>query len=485
MSETTAAPASPLMTRPSCLKRGPGWVLFIVALIGTFSASYPNGCMGVLMPTIAKELNIGTDLIVLVNIAYSLICGVLTLPFGRLGDRIGYQKMFIAGQIVLLVSDLLCTFLSTNFVLLIVFRSFVGVGSAMVLSVVQAMLAQAFPGMRGRMMGLYSLSVSYSGAFSGLISSGIFAAFDTWRASLLFSAVFNVIAIVLGIVFLGEFLNKPTKGDRVGTVLLMLTLSSLLIALNARTVSIPVPIMIGLGVVFLVSLYFFIKVENKAEAPLLDFRLLKNKSFTLGFLGCLIGYAVSSGVNGALPFYIQNVKGQTPTINSLCTIGFSLGLGTFGPFTGGWCDKKGPYKFLVAAMLVQCVAIFGYLILGISTPLWVLIAAVIIYGIGGGLYYAPCTSMVMGSVPSNSGGVASGMMSTARNLGGGIGATIFSLCVNLTKDTSKPFDNYVAGQTIDCGIMFGLTIVATILMIVLYMRCGRNAKGDIQRPEAE
>ena len=482
MSETIS---NPLKQRPSCLKRGPGWVLFIVALIGTFSASYPNGCMNVLMPTISKDLNIGTDLIVLINIAYSLICGVLTLPFGRLGDRIGYQKMFIIGQCVLLVSDVLCTYLSTNFVQLIVFRSFVGVGSAMVLSVVQAMLAQAFPGMRGRMMGLYSMSVSYTGAFSPLISSGIFSAFSDWRASLLFSVVFNAAALVLGIVFLGKFQNKPTKGDSLGTVMLMLTLSSLLIALNARTVSIPVPVMIGLGVVFLVSLYFFIKAENKAEAPLLDFKLLKNKSFTLGFLGCLIGYAVSSGVNTALPFFIQDIKGQTPTICSLCTMGFSLVMGTFGPFTGGWCDKKGPYKFLVAAMLVQCVAIFGYFILGISTPLWVVVASVILYGIGGGLYYAPCTSMVMGSVPANSGGVASGMMSTARNLGGGIGATVFSLCISLTKDPSKPFDNYIVGQKIDCGIMLVLTIVATVLMIVLYMSCGRNAKGDIQRPEAE
>lgn len=480
MSET----ANPLKQRPSCLKRGPGWVLFIVALIGTFSASYPNGCMGVLMPTIAKELNIGTDLIVLINIAYSLICGVLTLPFGRLGDRIGYQKMFMVGQCVLLVSDLLCALLSSNFVLLIVFRSFVGVGSAMVLSVVQAMLAQAFPGMRGRMMGLYSLSVSYSGAFSGLISSGIFAAFETWRASVLLSAVVNVVAIVLGILFLGEFQNKPTKGDRLGTVLLMLTLSSLLIALNARTVSIPVPVMIGLGVVFIISLLFFIKAENKADAPLLDFRLLKNKNFTLGFLGCLLGYTVSTGVNTAMPFYIQTILGKSPTVNSLCTMAFPLIMGTFGPFIGGWCDKKGPYKFLCVAMLVQCLAILGYCILGAGSPLIILIIAVALYGIGGGLYYAPCTSMVMGSVPSNAGGVASGMMSTARNLGGGIGATIFSLCINFTKNTSVPFDNYMQGQHIDCYIMFGLTILATVLMFVL-KRSAANVQGDIQRPEAE
>jgi len=476
--------ANPLKTRPSCLKRGPGWVLFIVALIGTFSASYPNGCMNVLMPTVAADLKIGTDLIVLINIAYSLICGVLTLPFGRLGDRIGYQKMFMIGQIVLLVSDLLCTFLSMNFGLLILFRSFVGVGSAMVLSVVQAMLAQAFPGMRGRMMGLYSMSVSYTGAFSPLISSGIFSAFSNWRASLLFSVVFNVAAIVLGLLFLGTFQNKPTKGDRLGTLMLMLTLSSLLIALNARTVSIPLPIMIGLIIVFFVSLYFFTKVENKAEAPLLDFKLLKNKNFTLGFLGCLLGYTVSTGVNTAMPFYIQTVLGRSPTVNSLCTMAFPLIMGTFGPFIGGWCDKKGPYKFLCIAMLVQCLAIFGYCVLGIGTPLIVLIISVVLYGIGGGLYYAPCTSMVMGSVPSNSGGVASGMMSTARNLGGGIGATIFSLCINLTKNTETEFDNYMQGQHIVCYIMFGFTILATVLMFVL-KRSAANVKGDIQRPEAE
>ena len=76
-----------------------------------------------------------------------------------------------------------------------------------------------------------------------------------------------------------------------------------------------------------------------------------------------------------------------------------------------------------------------------------------LYGIGGGLFYAPITSMVMGSVPPHSGGVASGMMSTSRNLGAGIGITVFSLAVGLTANPSMPFDNYIAGQRIDCIIM--------------------------------
>ena len=269
-----------LRTRPACLKRGPGWVLFLIALIGTFSASYPLGSLNVLLPTVARDLNIDTGLIVLVNIAYSLVCGVLTLPFGRWGDRIGYQKLFILGQAVLLVRGALSTCLSLGFVLLVVWRCMIAVGAAMVLSVVQAMLAQAFPGIRGRMMGLYSMSISYTGAFSPLISGAISDLFRDWHASLAVGLFFSLAALLLGLIFLGEFQCKPSKSDRLGTVLLMLTLSSLLLELNARTITISVPVRIALGLVFVISLFFFIRVENRVSAPLLDFGLLKNKNFT-------------------------------------------------------------------------------------------------------------------------------------------------------------------------------------------------------------
>ena len=51
-----------------CLKRGPGWLIFAIGLIGTFSASYPHGCLNVLLPSISLELGVDTSLIVIVNI---------------------------------------------------------------------------------------------------------------------------------------------------------------------------------------------------------------------------------------------------------------------------------------------------------------------------------------------------------------------------------------------------------------------------------
>ena len=462
--------------RPACLKRGPNWVLFLITLIGTFSASYPQGSLNVLLPSIAKDLSIDTSLIVMVNIAYSLICGVLTLPFGRWGDRIGYQKMFLMGQIVLLVGGALSTALSLNFVLLVLFRCVIGAGAAMVLSVVQAMLAQAFPGIRGRMMGLYSMSISYTGAFSPLISGGVADSFGDWHYALAFGIIFSAAALILGLIFLGQFSCKPTKADRLGTVMLMLTLSSLLLALNARTITIPVPVMIALLAVFAGALCFFIRTENRAEAPLLDFRLLKNKNFSLGFLGCLLGYTVSSGCTTALPFFIQDIKLQTATVCSLCTMAFQIAMGTLGPFSGGWCDKKGPYRFMLAAQIIQTCAVIGYSTLGENSPLVQVVLCVFLYGVGGGLFYAPITSMVMGSVPANSGGVASGMMSTARNLGSGIGATVFSLCVSLAANPELPHNNYIAGQRTDFLIMAALNFVNIILMLVLYLNFGRKKK---------
>lgn len=450
-------------------------MMFVIALVGTFSAFYPHGAINVLLPVIAKDLAIDTSLIVIINIAYSLVSGVLTLPFGRLGDRIGYQKLFLVGQVILIVSTVLCALFSLNFGMLVAFRSLIAVGAAMVQSVVQAMLAQAYPNSRGRMMGLYSMSVSYSGTFAPLVSGALNDTLN-WRVAMSFGLVFSVVALVLGLLCLGKFQCKPTRSDRAGTVLLVITLSSLMVALNARTITIPTYLMIALLAVFVISLVCFARVENRAEAPLLDLRLLKNKQFGIGFVGCLLGYVVSTGCNQALPFFIQNIKFETATVSSLCTMGFSLVMGTLGPFTGSWCDKKGPYKFMLAAMCIQAVSVVGYCALNESSPLFLVVACVVIYGLGGGLFYAPITSMVMGSVPANSGGVASGMMSTARNLGGGIGATVFSLVVGLMARSEAPFNNYIAGQRVTMFIMLALNVLNIILMLVLYLTFGRKSK---------
>lgn len=470
MEETSAK-----LSGPACLRRGPGWLTFVIALAGTFSAFYPHGALNVLLPVIAKELVIDTDLIVVINIFYSLISGVLTLPFGRLGDRIGYQKLFLWGQGVLVAVTALTTVFARDFISLVLFRSALAVGAAMVQSVVQAMLSQAYPGMRGRMMGLYSMAVSYSGAFSPLIS-GALSVVVGWRLALAFGGVFSILALVLGLLFLGEFVCKPTRSDRLGTALLVITLGTLMVALNARTITIPTYLMISLLAVFAVSLFFFIRVENRAEAPLLDFKLLKNKQFALGFVGCLLGYLVSSGTNTALPFFVQDVKFQTATVSSLCTMGFSFMMGTLGPFTGGWCDRKGPFRYMLAAMVIQALAVLGYCTLTENSPLALVIICVVIYGIGGGLFYAPVTSMVMGSVPASSGGVASGMMSTARNLGSGIGITIFSIVVGMTARGDVAFNNYIVGQRIDMFIMLGLNVLNIVIMAVLYMTFGRQKK---------
>ena len=478
MQQPPANEQSPL-SGGSCIRRGPTWIIFAIALIGSFSAGYPHGAINVLLPTIAADLSIDTSLIVIVSIAYSLVSGVLTLPFGRLGDRIGYQKLFIMGQAVLLAANLLSGFLAVSLIPLVLLRALLAVGAAMVQSVVQAMLAQAYPNSRGRMMGIYSMSVSYSGAFSPFISGAVSDA-SSWRMALMFGGIFSAAALILGIVFLGKFQCRPTRSDRLGTALLVITLSSLLMAFNARTITITTPVMIALLAVFAVALILFIRVENRAEAPLLDFRLLRDKRFALGFVGCLLGYIVSTGTNQALPFFIQNIKGQTATVSSLCTMGFTLVMGTLGPFTGGWCDKKGPFRYMLAAQCIQTAAVVGYATLNEGSPLAFVVACVVIYGLGGGLFYAPITSMVMGSVPPSSGGLASGMMNTARNLGAGIGASIFSLVVGIVAANSSAAltanQVYVNGQRAVMFIMLALNVLNIILMLTLYLTFGRKKK---------
>ena len=130
------------------------WVLLAVISIGTLSSTLDGGSTAVTYPAVARALDTDTSTVLWITVAFWVTGVGLLLPMGWLGDVAGRRRVFALGSALFALGILLSS-MSTNIWQLIAFRCFQGVGSAMLLSNLNALITANFPAHdRGKALGV-------------------------------------------------------------------------------------------------------------------------------------------------------------------------------------------------------------------------------------------------------------------------------------------------------------------------------------------
>lgn len=136
------------------------WRVLAVVGLGAFLSTLNITIVNVALPSIAEDLSVGIADVQLVVLGYLLALGTLLLAFGRLGDIVGYKRVYVWGLAVFGVASLLCG-LAGSVWALAGFRVLQGVGSGMVQAIGPALLVRAFPAEeRGKAQGLFAISIA-------------------------------------------------------------------------------------------------------------------------------------------------------------------------------------------------------------------------------------------------------------------------------------------------------------------------------------
>ena len=460
-----------------------GAFLLVIVGLGTLATSFANGSTNIALPILREYFDITVSQSTIITISFSLVGAILTLPLGRIGDLIGYKKMYVGGIIANIIGTVLTGVFARTMVMFIVFRAIMALGNSMVMSVTQALLQRSFPPeKRGQIMGINSAMLSATGLISPLLGGLILDNYN-WMAVYYATIPVAVIVLILVLIFMEDFKGTKIRIDYGGALLLVVFLSSLMLVLNGRVLKFNTTIMIVLGVICLIGLLLFILRERKCSFPLIDLKIFKYKKFALGNVAFFVGYATSGILGTSLTYYINYTRGYTSTITSLFVMIHGFMMALMASFTGTLSDKIGPLKLSVAGAFFQMAGLFGYAFAAPTSSDVFLVIMLFVYGFGSGLFYAPTTSMVMGAIPVEMGGVASGTMSTMRNIGGGIGTTFFSLMVagyaarHSGMGIGEAESYVIALHTIliICGAAF---FVAMCLMIYLLINDTRKKKAD-------
>ncbi len=410
------------------------WILSALAF-GTYMGTLDGSITNIALPAIASDLKLPSVASASwVTLAYLLTSGSLFLLFGRLGEYVGTKRIYNMGLIVFTIGSVLCG-LAPSFLPLVIFRVIQGVGSAMIVAVGPAILTTAFPAnQRGRALGLNSAIVS-AGLASGPTIGGFLLQYLDWRSIFWINLPIGLVGLIWAMRILPVGERKPARVfDVLGAALLALGLLCILLATtegatwgwrSAET--------IGSYVVGTLFFAAFIVRQLKLPDPLLDLRLFRERSFSAGNSGTLFSFAALAIVTFLTPFFLVETQGRGSQVAGLALTAMPIGIAAAAPLAGILSDRFGARILGVAGMLLMTGGTIYLSTLDIAAGLTSVVIGLFVCGAGNGMFQAPNTSLVMGSVRRDKLGTASGMIASMRTLGFVFGIAIAGAVVAATR----------------------------------------------------
>ena len=385
-------------------------------IMGPIDASIVN----VVLPTITAYFAVDISTAQWVPMIYLLIISSLLLFYGRLGDIIGYKKIYLIGIVGFIIGSTMCS-LAPSIYWLIAFRAMQGIFAGMMMSVPYAIIVATFPPEeRGRALGINAISMAVGLAIGPLLG-GFVTALWGWRFAFLINVPIGILGFICGFHIVPEFGGQPAKVDILGAVTAFIFLFFILffvnrfqsVGINYATIT-----MLIIGVLSFVG---FIFVESRSAQPMLNLALFKNLTFSFANLSALLNFMSQYVMVFVTPFYLQKVLKYPANRVGLVMAFFPLATMTVAPLSGYLSDKIGTKALAALGTGICALSLFLMSGLKVSSTSTDVILRLVLFGIGTGIFQSPNNSAVMGSSPKSHLGVASGILGIMRNVGMSLG----------------------------------------------------------------
>lgn len=408
--------------------------VLIVVMITSFITPFTGNAINIAIPAIAKEFHSTPVMLNMVVASYIIASAAFLLPFGRLGDIIGRRKVFIIGTVFFAITSFLCA-IAFSLQTLILFRILQGVASAMIFGTSIAILTFfAPPQERGKLIGL-SVSATYLGLSLGPVLGGVMTSYLSWRVIFYFNCLLGLFVAILTLLKVpGEPITAQNETfDIIGSVLCAAGIVSILYGISSLTsVSWAKYILLVGLVLFLI----FIRYEISLKYPLIKIGLFtRNVPFAFSNLAALINYAATFASTYMMSLYLQTVMGYSPETAGLILLAQPIIMAILSPYAGKLSDRKQPRIVASWGMGLTTIGLFVFIFLSKSTSMGIVIANLMLIGLGFALFSSPNTKAVMSSVDKSFYGVASSTLATMRLVGQAISMTIVTLITTLFMGT--------------------------------------------------
>lgn len=418
------------------------WVALSNTTLGTLIATVNASIVLISLPAIFNGIHLeplqpgNVSYLLWMLMGYMLIMAVLVVALGRLGDMWGRVRIYNAGFLIFTVTSVVLSLDPLHggpgALWLIGWRVVQAVGGAMLMANSAAIITDAFPArQRGMALGV-NMVAGIAGSFIGLVLGGLLAEWD-WRSVFWVNVPIGLAGTVWAYRSLHDAgLRRPARIDWWGNVTFAVGLTALLAAITygiqpygGHTMGWTNPsVLAGLTGGVAVLIVFWL-VETRSDDPMFPLRLFHNAAFAGGNAATLLGSIARGGLQFMLIIWLQGIwlplhgyeYANTPLWAGIYLVPLTVGFLIAGPVAGYLSDRFGARPFAVSGFIVMAASFAGLLVLptDFGYPLFAFL--VLLNGLGGGLFAAPNTSIIMSNVPPEARGAASGMRATFQNAG--------------------------------------------------------------------
>jgi MFS family permease len=473
------------------------WVALSNTTLGVLIATIDSSIVIISLPAIFR--GIGLDPLAPGNIGYllwmilgyMLVSAALVVALGRLGDMFGRVRMYNLGFAVFACASVALSLDPLRggggALWLIGFRIVQAVGGSMLTANSAAILTDAFPArQRGMALGINQIT-ALAGMFLGLLAGGLLATID-WRAVFWVSVPIGILGTVWSYRSLRETgTRRPGRIDWVGNVTFSAGAGALLVAITygiqpygGHSTGWTSPWVLGglgAGVLMLVA---FCIAETRIAEPMFQLGLFRIRAFAAGNLAALLTSVARGGLQFMLIIWLQGIWlplhgydfERTPLWSGILMLPLTAGFLIAGPVSGYLSDRFGARLFSTTGLMLVAAAFVGLLLVPLDFSYPEFAALLLVSGIGQGMFSSPNTSAIMGSVPPDQRGVASGMRATFQNSGTALSVGLsFSLMISgLAGSLPHALSTGLQGQGLPggtAGQVAGLPPVSTLFATFL------------------
>jgi EmrB/QacA subfamily drug resistance transporter len=384
-----------------------------------------NSSLNVALPSLSRDLGATESQLQWVVASYSLVFAGLLFTTGALGDRFGRKGALQLGLATFFVAAAFAS-QATDTWQIIGCRAVMGLGAALIMPSTLSILVNVFPaGERAKAIAIWAATTGVAGAFGPLASGFLLTHF--W-----FGSVFLINLPVIAVAFVGGWFLVPkskdpdeARLDPVGALLSIVGISSLVFGLiqapdkgwgSVQT--------LGAFAVAAVVLTAFVLWELHVDEPMLDMRFFRNPSFSTGSGGMLLVFLAMFGVMFLMTQYFQLVLGYSPLSAAVRLLPMAPIMIIVAPLTPRLSARFGANRVVGFGMVLIAVGFAVFSRVGLDTPYWWILLALIPLVSGMAMAMSPMTAAIMSAVPSRRAGAGSAMNDATRELGAALGVAV-------------------------------------------------------------
>ncbi|MEM0127850.1 MAG: MFS transporter [Thermoplasmatales archaeon] len=407
-----------------------GSLILVTTSLAAFLTPFISSSITFLVPRIGESLSLSFYQAAVLPLIILIPLASFMLLFGRLSDLMGRVLLFRFGLIIF-TGGSLASFFSKNYNILVTSLFILGMGSSIISANSTAIVSSKFVRNRGFALGINAMSV-YLGLTMAPFLSGIMAQYLTWESIFLLVLPVSTISLLISFFTLRREITGGKRIAITGSAFLAVSLVSISLYLSFGYIY----GFLRLLPILYISLAFFLIFsieESMSRNPLISFEMMKaRRTFLASNAAAALNYIATFSIVFVFSIYLQVTLHVSPFLSGLYILPEPVLMVLMSPISGRISDRISSRWIASIGMIIIGLSFLVFFLLIAPSTIEILLILAFL-GVGFGMFSAPNTNSVMGSIKTEFSGFASGFLGTMRFVGQLlsilVATTVFSITI--------------------------------------------------------